>query len=128
MCIRDSDISDGLDSVEQQPGDRSGELSVALYAHRMHANGNISRLFIAGSSALFTEEYVYQRSYVQEFIVMLMGQLLSDKIVSLDLMASAAVRPALTVGSQPVGIALTVAVPLLVLAAGLCVLLPRRNR
>lgn len=122
------DISDGLDSVEQQPGDRSGELSVALYAHRMHANGNISRLFIAGSSALFTEEYVYQRSYVQEFIVMLMGQLLSDKIVSLDLMASAAVRPALTVGSQPVGIALTVAVPLLVLVAGLCVLLPRRNR
>ena len=101
---------------------------MALYAHRMHANGNISRLFIAGSSALFTEEYVYQRSYVQEFIVMLMGQLLSDKIVSLDLMASAAVRPALTVGSQPVGIALTVALPLLVLAAGLCVLLPRRNR
>ena len=97
------DLSDGIYSVDQQPGDRSGELSVALYAHRMHANGNISRLFIAGSSGLFTEEYVYQRTYVQQFIIMLMGQLLSDKIVTLDIMASAAVRPALPVGSQTVG-------------------------
>ena len=122
------DLSDGVDSVDQQPGDRSGELSVALYAHRMHANGNISRLFIAGSSGMFTEEYVYQRTYVQQFVIMLMGQLLSDKIVTLDIMASAAVRPALTVGSQTVGTALIIAVPLLVLVAGLCVLLPRRNR
>jgi len=122
------DLSDGTDSVDQQPGDRSGELSVALYAHRMHANGNISRLFIAGSSGLFTEEYVYQRTYVQQFIIMLMGQLLSDKIVTLDIMASAAVRPALTVGSQTVGTVLIIAVPLMVLVAGLCVLLPRRNR
>ena len=121
------DLSDGIDSVDQQPGDRSGELSVALYAHRMHANGNISRLFIAGSSGLFTEEYVYQRTYVQQFIIMLMGQLLSDKIVTLDIMASA-VRPALTVGSQTVGTVLIIAVPLMVLVAGLCVLLPRRNR
>ena len=115
------DLSDGIDSVDQQPGDRSGELSVALYAH-------ISRLFIAGSSGLFTEEYVYQRTYVQQFIIMLMGQLLSDKIVTLDIMASAAVRPALTVGSQTVGTVLIIAVPLMVLVAGLCVLLPRRNR
>ena len=53
-----------------------------------------------------------------------MGQLLSDKIVTLDIMASAAVRPALTVGSQTMGVALIIAVPLLVLTAGLCVLLP----
>lgn len=59
-----------------------------------------ARLFIAGSSGLFTEEYVYQRTYVQQFIIILMGQLLSDKIVTLDIMASAAVRPALTVGSR----------------------------
>ena len=96
------DLSDGIDSVDQQPGDRSGELSVALYAHRMHANGNISRLFIAGSSGLFTEEYVYQRTYVQQFIIMLMGQLLSDKIVTLDIMASAAVRPSSSIRRQGV--------------------------
>lgn len=47
------DLSDGIDSVDQQPGDRSGELSVALYAHRMHANGNISRLFIAAARAVY---------------------------------------------------------------------------
>ena len=43
-------------------------------------------------------------------------------------MASTALRPALTVGSQPVGIALTAAIPLLVVIAGLCVLIPRKNR
>ena len=68
----------------------------------MHANGNISRLFIAGSSGLFTEEYVYHGTYVQQFIIMLMGQLLSDKIVTLDIMASAAVRPRAD-GGQPDG-------------------------
>lgn len=43
-------------------------------------------------------------------------------------MASTAFRPALTVGSQAVGVALLVAVPLLVVMSALCVLLPRRNR
>lgn len=122
------DVADGLESIERREGDRGGEMSVALYAHRMHANGNISRLFIAGSSALFTAEYVYQRSYAEQFLTVLMGQLLAEETVQLDIMASAAVRPALTVGGQTAGLALIIAVPLLVIAAGLCVLLPRRNR
>ncbi len=121
-------IYDGVETIDKQPGDVEGELSVALIAHRMHANGNISRLFAAGCSATFINEYVYQRTYAEEFILMLMGELLPQKTVTLDIMASAAVRPALTVGSQTIGIALTVAVPLAVLLAGLIVLLPRRSR
>ncbi|MBP3647381.1 MAG: Gldg family protein [Clostridia bacterium] len=122
------DLTDGTDSIEQQPGDREGELSVAVFAHRMHMNGNISRLFAMGCSSTFTTEYIYQRSYVEEFLLMLIGEMLPDKTVSLGITASAAVRPGLTVGSKTIGIALTVALPLLVIMAGLIVLLPRRSR
>ena len=121
-------LSDGVDSLDKQPGDREGEFSVALYAHRMHANGNVSRMFAAGCSATFIDEYLYQRAYSEEMLLTVLGALLPEKTVSLDIMASPALRPALTVGSQTIGVVLTAVLPLLVIAAGLCVLLPRRNR
>lgn len=121
-------LSDGVDSIEKQPGDLQGEIPVALYAHRMHANGNVSRLFAAGSTATFTQEYLYQRAYSEEFLMTVLGAMVPEKTVNLDIMASAALRPALAIGSKTIGIALTMALPLLVVIAGLCVLLPRRNR
>lgn len=121
-------LSDGVVSIEQQPGDVSGEISVAVFAHRMFSDGNISRAFAVGNSAMFINEYIYQRTFNEEFFITLLGELLPDKTVSLDIMASTALRPALTVGSQTTGIALIVLIPMLVIIAGLCVLLPRRNR
>lgn len=121
-------LSDGVVSIEQQPGDVSGEISVAVFAHRMFSDGNISRAFAIGNSAMFINEYIYQRTFNEEFILMLLGELLPDKTVSLDIMASTALRPALTIGSQRTGIVLIVLIPMLVIIAGLCVLLPRRNR
>lgn len=121
-------LSDGMDVIDKQTGDVQGEITVGLFAHRMHANGNVSRMFALGCSATLMNEYIYQSSYVEEFVLMLMGELLPDRSVSLDIMASTALRPALTVGSQTIGVVLTAVVPLLVIMAGLCVLLPRRNR
>lgn len=121
-------VSDGVDSAEKQPGDIEGEISVGLYAHRMYASGNVSRMFAIGSSPLFIWEYIYESCYTEEFLIAMLGELMPESGVSLDIMASTALRPALTVGSQSVGVALTIAMPLLVLIAGLCVLLPRRSR
>lgn len=121
-------LSDGVDVIDRQDGDIQGEITVGLFAHRMHANGNVSRMFALGCSATLMNEYIYQSSYVEEFLLMLMGELLPDKAVLLDIMASTALRPALTAGSQTLGVVLTAVVPLLVIMAGLCVLLPRRNR
>lgn len=121
-------VSDGNTDMSLQPGDASGEITVGLFAHRMYANGNVSRMFAAGSSALFIWEYIYESAYVEEFLTALLSELLPQSSVSLNITASTAFRPALTVGSQPIGIALTIAVPLLIIAAGLIVLLPRRNR
>ncbi len=121
-------LQDGIVSIEQQAGDISGEISVAVFAHRMFSDGNISRAFAIGNSAMFINEYIYQRTFNEEFILLLLGELLPEKTVSLDIMASTALRPALTVGSQLTGIVLIVLIPMLILIAGLCVLLPRRNR
>ena len=121
-------LSDGVVSIEQQPDDVSGEISVGVFAHRMFSDGNISRAVAIGNSAMFINEYIYQRTFNEEFLLMLLGELVPDKTVSLDIMASAALRPALTVGSKAIGLALTAAIPLLVIIAGLCVLLPRKNR
>ncbi len=122
------DPSDGNTSMDKQAEDRTGELSLALYAHRMHPSGNISRLFAIGNSTLFTDEYIYQRTFNQEFMLQLLGQLLPQKTVSLDILASAAFHPGLLAGSQTLGLALIIGVPLLTLIAALCMLLPRRNR
>ncbi len=122
------DPSDGKDTIDRQPEDVTGELSLALYAQRMHANGNVSRLFAIGNSTLFTDEYMYQHTFNQEFIMQVMGQLLPQKAVSLDIMAASAFHPGLRPGGQTLGLALIVVLPLAVLLAALGVLLPRRNR
>ena len=122
------DPSDGYTGLDRQPQDRKGEMSLALYAHRMHSTGNVSRLFAIGNSAVLTADYMYQSTYNGEFIMQILGELLPQKTVSLDIVASAAFRPGLKAGSQTLGVGLIVALPLCVLAAALLILLPRRNR
>ena len=115
-------------SIERQEGDPVGEFSLALLAGRMHASGNVSRCFAIGNTSLFTDEYFYQIPFTEEFILQLMGELLPQKTVSLDIMAKSAFHPALAVGSRTVGVVLIAALPLLVLLIAVCVLAPRRNR
>ncbi len=124
--IRDPD--DGSTTIDYQEGDRKGEMTLAILSARMHADGSISRLFAIGNSTVFTDEYMYQRTFNEEFILQLMGELLPQKTVSLDIMAKSAFHPELTAGSVSTGIALLAAIPLMVLLAAVLVLLPRRNR
>jgi hypothetical protein len=114
--------------IEKQPGDRTGELSLALYANRTHANGTISRLFACGNSGLFADASLYQDTYSQEFLIQVLSELVPQNAISLDIMASTAIRPGLRLGSQSLGIALIVSIPLLALACALFILLPRGNR
>ena len=122
------DPSDGNTSIEKQPGDISGEISLALYSQRMHPSGDISRMFAIGNSSLFTNEYVYQITFNEEFILQVLGQLLPQRMVSLDIMVTSAFRAGLRPGGQTLGLALIIAMPVLTLLAALCVLLPRRRR
>jgi hypothetical protein len=121
-------LTDGLNTLERQPGDRVGELSVALYAHRMHYNGNISRMFALGNSAMLTDEYIYQRTYNEEFLTVLFQEMISRTDLTLDVMSKSAFHPALRAGGQGWGVALLIGLPLMVIIAALWVLLPRYNR
>ena len=121
-------VSDGHESMEKQPGDVMGELSVGVFSHRMFASGNVSRMFAAGGSPAFIWEYIYESAYTEEFLTAVLGELLPSSRISLDIMASTALRPALGVNSRPIGIALTVTVPVMILLAALVILLPRRSR
>ncbi len=121
-------VRDGLDTIEQQPGDRVGELPVALYAHRMHANGNVSRMFVIGNSATLMDEYIYQRTFGEQFVMAVLNALMPEDTISLNIASSSAFRPALTAGSQHLGVMLIIALPLLCFIAALLVLIPRRNR
>ncbi len=121
-------VRDGLDTIEKQPGDRTGELPLALYAHRMHASGNVSRLFAIGNSTILMDEYIYQRTFGEQFVKAVMNELMPEDTVALDIEAAPAFRPALRAGSQHLGVALIVMLPLLCLLAALAVLLPRKNR
>ena len=122
------DVTDGLNTIDRQPGDRTGELTLSLFSHRMHANGNVSRMFTIGNSAMLMDSYIYQRTFGEQFIIAVMNELMPENTTTLDIEATAAFRPALTAGSQHLGVALIIALPLLCLLAGLVVLLPRRNR
>lgn len=120
--------SEGDGSIDYQPGDRTGELTLAILAGRMHAGGNVSRLFAIGNSTAFTDEYMYQRTFNEEFILQVMNELLPQQQVSLNIAAKSAFHPGLRAGSQAVGVALLATLPLALLLAAVLVLGPRRNR
>ncbi len=121
-------VFDGESTIDQQPTDPVGTFNLALYTHRMHANGNISRVFAIGNSSIFTDSYIYERTFNQEFFVSLLNEFLPQKTLSLDIVASDAFRPALQVGSLTAGITILVSIPVLVLLLSLFVLIPRKNR
>jgi len=124
--LRDPETGDG--SIEYQEGDLQGELTLAILAARMHSDGTISRMFAIGNSTVFTDEYIYQRTYNEEFIMQLMSELLPQKTVSLDIIAKTALHPGLTVQGTGPAIALLAALPALIFLLALYVLLPRKNR
>ena len=122
------DVADGDSSIDYREGDRKGEQTLAILAARMHSNGNISRMFAIGNSTVFTDEYIYQRTFNQVFILQLLGELLPQKNVSLDIAAKPALRPALTVRGAGPAIALLASLPVLILLLAMFVLVPRKNR
>ena len=83
-------LTDGRNTLDKQEGDREGELSLALYAHRMHANGNVSRMFALGNSTMLVDDYIYQSTFNEQFLTAVLKELVPSGEISLDIMASSA--------------------------------------
>jgi len=116
------------DTLEQTGEEPIGPFSLALLSERLQSDGTASRAFVIGNSTLFTESQFYSITYNLQFLLKMTGYLLNQQPISLDILSKPSVRTVLAPESQTVGTALVVAVPLLILAAALAVLLPRRHR
>ena len=115
-------------SIEQAGDDPVGPFPLALLSQRLMDSGELSRAFTIGNTTFMTDSSMYATTDNGAFLLKMLEHLLDQEAISLDIAAKAAVRPGLNPGSQTLGIALMVAVPLSVVIAALWVLMPRRNR
>ncbi len=114
-------------SLTKQEGDAEGPFALALEAYRFSPTGDVSRAVMLGSTATLTSEYYYAMTHAQEFIIRTMEYLVDSAASNLHIMARAAVRPGLSADALTLGSLLLVALPLMVAAAALVVLYPRRR-
>lgn len=122
------DLNSGNLSLEQSDEDECGPFALALQARRITDEGYVSRAFVLGCSTLLTESTIHAMTDAQEFIIRIVEFLLDSEPVDLGIMAKAALRPQLSVESVTAGSVMLVALPLLVVAAAVLVLWPRRNK
>ena len=118
---------DGLETLERQEGDETGYFDLAALARRYDEDKTSGTMIAVGCSAMFTEEWIYENTYTDAFLRALMKALGTRQPVSLDISVKSAARAGL--GLKPLDWAVWAAVllPLLILAAALIVLLPRRH-
>jgi hypothetical protein len=115
-------------STAQQDTDPVGPFPLALISTRTQEDGTLSRAFILGSSVVPTVSQLYESWNNLEFTLRFCEYLLNQKPVSLDIISKPYMRPGLKETSRAVGGAAAVALPLMVLALALVILLPRRHR
>ena len=115
-------------SLDREEGDPEGPFDLALQARRITAEGYVSRAAIFGCSAALTDETVYSMTDIRKLLIRTAEFLLDTAQSDLSIEARTALRPALGTGSTGLGSVLLAALPALVLAAALLVLLPRKNR
>ncbi len=116
------------EDIYQLDTDPTGPFALGLLAERMMDTTEISQAFIMSNSTMLTDDQQYAITDCGTFILRMTQQLLGQEGISLAIEQKAAVRPGLSATSQTLGLILIILAPLLVLAAALIVLVPRRNR
>lgn len=120
-------LSSTSTSLAKQAGDEEGPFALALEAYRFSDTGDVSRAVIIGSTATLTNDYYYSMTHAQEFIIRVMEYLVDSAASNLDIMARAAIRPALSAEALTAGSMLLTLLPLCVVAAAFLILYPRRR-
>ena len=115
-------------SLDKAEGDPEGPFPLALEARRVTAEGYISRAFIIGCSAVWTDQQVWSMTDAQQFVIRVTEFLQDLGASDLNIMAKDALRPSLGPESTGTGSVILVALPALVLLGAMLVLIPRRRR
>ena len=114
-------------SLEKTDGDLSGPFALGLYATRITSEGSLSRAAVLGCSTLLTSSTVWSMTDAQEFIIRMKDALSGSDFTDLSIMARSAVRPQLSADSAGSGVAVCVALPLIILLAAVITLMRRRS-
>lgn len=122
------DLSSGVTTLQQQPGDRTGPFALALQARRITETGSVSRASVLGCSTLLTSPDVYAMTVSQEYILRTVEYLLASTPSNLGIMAKVGIRPRLSAASAQAGSLVLVALPMAIIAVAVVVLGRRRSR
>ncbi len=121
-------LSVEMTHLEREEGDETGPFSLALQARRVTEDGYISKAFISGSSALWTDGTVYSMTDARQLILRMTEYLTGQAKSDLDITPRNAVRPALSPRGNTAGAVAVTALPMSVFLIALAVLLKRRNQ
>ena len=122
------DYNDGSESLDQQPQDPEGEFTLAVLSTRVQTNGNRSSAFIIGNSSVFLDSWIYTNTHASEFLLQMLKTLQGQEPINLDIVQKPIARNTMTYQSLALPTILSLLLPMLVLAAALIVLLPRKNK
>ena len=121
-------LTDGLDTTDQQPTDETGYFSVAVWTDKMYEDGTLSHALIIGNADLFHNEWLLNNTDSPVFFLQMMQSLQGMEPVDLDIVPKNAVRESLRLDKITPAVIVTVMMPLLVVCGALMVLLPRKSR
>ena len=114
------------DSTEKQPTDQEGHFALGVVSVRISDSGSVSRAEIIGNHLMFTDIWVESNTYASDFLLRSLQYLKGESPVRLDI-APKANREGLVMPSAVPAIIVISLLPLLVLAAAILILLPRKR-
>lgn len=121
-------LTDGLDTTDQQPTDESGYFTVAVWTDKMYPDGTMSHALIIGNADLFCNDVLLNNTDSGVFLLQMVRSLQGKDPVNLDILPKNGVREGLRLDKIGPAVLVTILLPVLVITGALLVLLPRKSR
>lgn len=121
-------LTDGLDTAQQQETDETGYFNVAVWTDKMFEDGTLSRALIVGNAEVFTDYWLQSNTDASYFLLQMLQSLQGKEPIRLDIVPKNALREGLKLNNIAPAVAVTALLPVLVIAGALLVLLPRKRR
>ncbi|MBQ2954113.1 MAG: Gldg family protein [Clostridia bacterium] len=113
-------------SIAQPADAQTGPFLLGLQSVRITATGEASRAVALGATSILTSEEAHSNADNREFIVRIVDYLVDNESEDLSIAPKVAFRPMLSADALSLGSIMLVGLPLVVLAAALIILVPRR--
>lgn len=123
------DHTDGSDDLAKKDTDFVGQMPLALLSTRTYPSGAVSRAVTLGCGPMLTDTSWYASTCNADFIFEVLDSLNTVSVISLNISPKQALRAGVPVdASMTLPTLIVILLPVLVVAAALAVLLPRRAR